>query len=122
MMEKTARCLEAGVENLCEASFRYEGLYCAVDILRKQGGGYAIYEVKSASHPAEIYGGSYSSTVGKTRRQLTHIRKIPLCRAKTPGGRGGLLRTSAAGHPSTCLAAFFAGRFLYHGDALKFLI
>lgn len=56
MIEKTARCLEAGVENLCEASFRCEGLYCAVDILRKQGGGYAIYEVKSASHPAEIYG------------------------------------------------------------------
>lgn len=54
MMKKTARCLEAGVGNLCEASFRYEGLYCAVDILRKQGGGYAIYEVKSASHPAEI--------------------------------------------------------------------
>ena len=26
MIEKTARCLEAGVENLCEASFRYEGL------------------------------------------------------------------------------------------------
>jgi|GEM_PF-2277451 len=77
MMEKTARCLEAGAENLCEASFRYEGLYCAVDILRKQGGGYAIYEVKSASHPAEIYGGSYSSTVGKTRRQLTNIRKSP---------------------------------------------
>lgn len=77
MMEKTARCLEAGVENLYEASFRYEGLYCAVDILRKQGGGYAIYEVKSASHPAEIYGGSFSSTAGKARRPLTHIRKSP---------------------------------------------
>lgn len=49
-------------------------------------------------------------------------QKIPLCRAKTLGGRGGLLRTSAAEHPSTCLAAFFAGGFLYHGDALKFLI
>ena len=56
MIKKTTRCLEAGVENICEASFSYEGLYCAVDILRKQGGGYAIYEVKSASHPAEIYG------------------------------------------------------------------
>lgn len=56
MIEKTAQCLEAGIENICEASFSYEGLYCAVDILRKQGGGYAIYEVKSASHPAEIYG------------------------------------------------------------------
>ena len=77
MMEKTARCLEAGVENLWEASFRYEGVYCAVEILGKQGGGYAIYEVKGASHPAEIYGGSFSSTAGKTRRPLTHIRKSP---------------------------------------------
>lgn len=77
MIEKTARCLEAGAENLYEASFSYEGLYCAVEILRKQGGGYAIYEVKSASHPAEIYGGSFSSTAGKARRPLTHIRKSP---------------------------------------------
>lgn len=30
--------------------------YCAVDILRKQGGGYAIYEVKSSTKEAEIYG------------------------------------------------------------------
>lgn len=56
MIEKTAQCMADGVENICEASFRYEGLYCAVDILRKWEGGYAIYEVKSASHPAEIYG------------------------------------------------------------------
>lgn len=63
MIEKTARCLEAGVENLCEASFRYEGLYCAVDILRKQGGGYAIYEVKSASTRRKF-------TAGPSHRQL----------------------------------------------------
>lgn len=56
MIEKTAQCMADGVENICEASFRYEGLYCAVDILLKWEGGYAIYEVKSASHPAEIYG------------------------------------------------------------------
>lgn len=56
MIEKTAQCMANGVENICEASFSYEGLYCAVDILRKREGGYAVYEVKSASHPAEIYG------------------------------------------------------------------
>lgn len=56
MIEKTAQCMADGVENICEASFSYEGLYCAVDILRKREGGYAVYEVKSASHPAEIYG------------------------------------------------------------------
>lgn len=56
MLQKTRQCMEAGVENICEASFSYEGLYCAVDILRKQDGGYAIYEVKSSTHEAEVYG------------------------------------------------------------------
>ena len=41
---------------ICEASFSYEGNYCAVDILRRENGGYAIYEVKSATHASEIYG------------------------------------------------------------------
>lgn len=56
MIQKTRQCMEAGVENICEASFSYEGLYCAVDILCKQDGGYAIYEVKSSTHEAEVYG------------------------------------------------------------------
>ena len=56
MIEKTKDCIAAGMENICEASFSYEGLYCAVDILRRQDGGYAIYEVKSSAHEAEIYG------------------------------------------------------------------
>lgn len=56
MIEKTQACIDAGVENICEASFRHDGLYCAVDILRKQDGGYSIYEVKSSSKEAEIYG------------------------------------------------------------------
>ncbi len=56
MLEKTRQCLADGIENICEASFSYEGLYCAVDILRKQNGGYAIYEVKSSTHESPIYG------------------------------------------------------------------
>ena len=56
MIEQTQKCLKSGVDNICEASFSYEGLYCAVDILRKQGEGHAIYEVKSSTHEAEIYG------------------------------------------------------------------
>ncbi len=56
MLIKTRQCVDAGVENICEASFSYQGLYCAVDILHKQGGGYAIYEVKSSTKEAEIYG------------------------------------------------------------------
>ena len=49
MIEKTKQEMDAGTENICEASFDYEGNYCAVDILRKTSGGWAIYEVKSSS-------------------------------------------------------------------------
>ena len=56
MLKMTQDCLDNDVENICEASFSYNGLYCAVDILRKEKGGRAIYEVKSSTHEAEIYG------------------------------------------------------------------
>lgn len=50
MLRKTADCLSRGVENICEASFSWDGNYCAVDILHRQGDGYAIYEVKSSTN------------------------------------------------------------------------
>ena len=49
MIELTKQYMDEGVENICEASFICEGGYCAVDILRKTAGGWAIYEVKSTS-------------------------------------------------------------------------
>ena len=49
MMEKTKEEIAKGTEVICEAAFSYNGLYCAVDILRKDGEGYAIYEVKSST-------------------------------------------------------------------------
>lgn len=55
MQELTKDCIANGEENICEASFNYNGLYCAVDILHKENGGYAIYEVKSSTHAAHIY-------------------------------------------------------------------
>ena len=51
MIELTKQYMDEGVENICEASFSCEGGYCAVDILRKTPGGWAIYEVKSTSFP-----------------------------------------------------------------------
>ena len=51
MIELTRQYMDEGVENICEASFNYEGNYCAVDILRNEKGGWAIYEVKSSSFP-----------------------------------------------------------------------
>ena len=51
MIDLTKQYMDEGVENICEASFALEGHYCAVDILRKTAGGWAIYEVKSTSFP-----------------------------------------------------------------------
>ena len=51
MITKTKVLMEAGQENICEASFSYDGNYCAVDILHKTEDGWAIYEVKSSSFP-----------------------------------------------------------------------
>ena len=51
MITLTKQYMDEGVENICEASFSCEGGYCAVDILRKDGDGWAIYEVKSTSFP-----------------------------------------------------------------------
>ena len=49
MMENTREEMAKGTPVICEAAFSYEGLYCAVDLLRREGDGWAIYEVKSSS-------------------------------------------------------------------------
>lgn len=49
MISNTKAELQKGTGVICEASFEAGGLYCAVDILRKDGAGYAIYEVKSST-------------------------------------------------------------------------
>ena len=49
MILNTREEMEKGTGVICEASFSYEGLYCAVDLLKKEGDGWAIYEVKSSS-------------------------------------------------------------------------
>lgn len=56
MVEETRKCIDAGVVVICEASFFYDGGYCAVDILKKENSGYAIYEVKSSTDgDKEVY-------------------------------------------------------------------
>ena len=49
MTEQTRKWMDEGVENICEASFTIDGHYCAIDILRKNGDGWDIYEVKSST-------------------------------------------------------------------------
>lgn len=51
MLEKTRTEIEKGTPIICEASFEYSGMYCAVDILRKEDEGWSIYEVKSSTDP-----------------------------------------------------------------------
>ena len=51
MAKQTKQWMDEGVENICEASFLYDGNYCAVDILHKTDDGWAIYEVKSSTYP-----------------------------------------------------------------------
>ena len=49
MLRRTREEMEKGTPVICEAAFSYNGLYCAVDILKKEGTGWAIYEVKSST-------------------------------------------------------------------------
>lgn len=49
MIEITKAEMQKGTPVICEASFKYNGLYCAVDILKKEADGWAIYEVKSST-------------------------------------------------------------------------
>ena len=63
MCSLTRQYIDEGVDNICEASFAmkvlhklgesdsHENHYCAVDILRRNGDGWDIYEVKSSSFP-----------------------------------------------------------------------
>ena len=55
MIEKTKGAISLGVEVICEAAFSYYGHYCAVDILRKNGDCYDIYEVKNSPQVEDIF-------------------------------------------------------------------
>lgn len=53
MASQTRQYMEEGVENICEASFTLDNHYCAVDILRCNGDGWDIYEVKSSTYKGD---------------------------------------------------------------------
>ena len=55
MMRQTKELMSAGAENIAEASFIYDGLYCAVDILHRDDDGWDIVEVKSSTSVSDIY-------------------------------------------------------------------
>ena len=51
MIEKTKELLQKNERVICEGSFSWYGNFCAADILKKDGEGYALYEVKNAPTP-----------------------------------------------------------------------
>lgn len=55
MLVKTKTLVTASAKNICEVSFQAKNCFCAVDILHKENGGYAIYEVKSSTQISEVY-------------------------------------------------------------------
>lgn len=48
MIQRTQKLLEEGAPVICEAAFSWYGNFCAADILRREGNGYALYEVKNS--------------------------------------------------------------------------
>ena len=56
MIEETEKEMNCDTAVICEASFSYNGLYCAVDLLKRENSGWAIYEIKSSTHDdKEVY-------------------------------------------------------------------
>lgn len=56
MIPATQKLIDEGVENICEASFSYDGCFCSVDILKNLGDNKVeIYEVKSSTEVKNIY-------------------------------------------------------------------
>ena len=55
MTGQTAQYIRDGAETIAEAAFLTDGLYCAVDLLHRNGDGWDIIEVKSSTHLTDIY-------------------------------------------------------------------
>lgn len=53
IIDETRVAIADGADVICEAAFSYDGNYCAVDILRRKGDGWDIYEVKSSTYSTE---------------------------------------------------------------------
>ncbi len=69
MLKRTKEEMAKETPVICEASFDYNGLYCAVDILRRDGAGWAIYEVKSSTHPESTV---YQADIAYQKYVLEH--------------------------------------------------
>jgi len=55
MLKTTSECIKRKDKVICEASFNYNGNFCSIDILKREGNYYNIYEVKSSTDIKDIY-------------------------------------------------------------------
>lgn len=55
MLEKTKTLIEQGTPVICEGAFTWYGNFCAADILKKEGRGYVLCEVKNAYSPRKEF-------------------------------------------------------------------
>ena len=76
MLAATDDLIKKGAENIAEASFSIDGLYCAVDILHKNGDGYDIVEVKSSTHVADVYVDDMSFQYYVLKRCGVNVQKV----------------------------------------------
>ena len=74
MIAKTQELVNSGCPVICEAAFAPKHHYCAVDILCKEGEGWAIYEVKSStSHVGDDH---TNSKFGKYANDIAYQRWV----------------------------------------------
>ena len=55
MIKDTEEALKKENVIVTEASFNYNNNFCSVDILKKEGDSYEIYEVKSSTHLKDVF-------------------------------------------------------------------
>ena len=55
MIKDTEKALKNENAIITEASFNYNNNFCSVDILKKEGNNYEIYEVKSSTHLKDVF-------------------------------------------------------------------
>ena len=77
-VEKTLTLLQQGVTTIFEAAIYAKGLFARVDILRREGIGWAIYEVKSSSKAKEVYRNDLALQCHLLRTAGFHINKTAL--------------------------------------------
>lgn len=78
MIDQTRAFMDAGEENIAEASFIYDNLYCAVDILHKNGDGWDIVEVKSSTDVHDIYVEDVSYQYYVLKKCGINVKKVAL--------------------------------------------